>query len=419
MVVDIVFAVAPSWGLVVLAACAHPAAPATAERDLDVEAQPARAVSDANVDVLGAPAVKLTANAPVRAEASAASARIGIIGRDARARVVQIKPPNEGCPKRWLQIAPRGWVCESNVVVATEPPTEAARVPLDDTREPELGRYGTVHGASAWIFDDAADAEANLGHAPEGAMKVRIAGEKIVRGVRYAELGDGSLIEPWALAPISPSSFRGVVLDGALDVAWTRRAAPVRVAPKRAAKVTRTLPMRWQVAVRETTRDGTQVRIGDAAWIARADLRMPIAATELPPGVGQEERWFDVDLDQQILVAYEGLRPVYATLVSTGRAAHRTPPTLARISRKHRTTTMTSTAADDAYSVADVPWTMFYEHTLALHGTYWHDGFGDVRSHGCVNLAPRDARVLYDWAAPDVPPGWTAVYSLGSLVRIR
>jgi hypothetical protein len=75
----------------------------------------------------------------------------------------------------------------------------------------------------------------------------------------------------------------------------------------------------------------------------------------------------------------------------------------------------------ERYSVADVPWTMFYDHDFALHTSYWHDGFGGVRSHGCVNLAPRDARALYQWSSPDVPPGWIAVYgdaeTPGSLVR--
>ena len=54
---------------------------------------------------------------------------------------------------------------------------------------------------------------------------------------------------------------------------------------------------------------------------------------------------------------------------------------------------------------------------------YWHDGFGKQRSHGCINLAPRDARWLYYWSDPIVPPGWTAttgvVEAPGSIVRVR
>jgi hypothetical protein len=77
----------------------------------------------------------------------------------------------------------------------------------------------------------------------------------------------------------------------------------------------------------------------------------------------------------------------------------------------------------DVYSVADVPWTMFYDGDYALHTSYWHDGFGSPRSHGCINLAPHDARLLFRWSSPDVPPGWIAVGGdadhPGSLVRVR
>jgi hypothetical protein len=37
-----------------------------------------------------------------------------------------------------------------------------------------------------------------------------------------------------------------------------------------------------------------------------------------PAGVKPGERWLDVDLDLQIVVAYEGDLPVYATMMSTG-----------------------------------------------------------------------------------------------------
>src|SRR5262249_61126793 len=91
---------------------------------------------------------------------------------------------------------------------------------------------------------------------------------------------------------------------------------------------------------------------------------------------------------------------------------------------KHQSTSMVSDKpGQDLYSVADVPWTMYYDGHFALHTSYWHDGFGYPLSHGCINLAPRDARVLYQWSSPDVPPGWTSVYrdedTPGSLVRVR
>ena len=53
----------------------------------------------------------------------------------------------------------------------------------------------------------------------------------------------------------------------------------------------------------------------------------------------------------------------------------------------------------DYYYLEDVPWTMYYDEARALHGAYWHNGFGYARSHGCVNLGPGDALWLYNWAS--------------------
>jgi lipoprotein-anchoring transpeptidase ErfK/SrfK len=41
---------------------------------------------------------------------------------------------------------------------------------------------------------------------------------------------------------------------------------------------------------------------------------------------------------------------------------------------------------------------MSYAGNFGFHGAYWHDNFGIAASHGCINLAPADAKWLYDWA---------------------
>ena len=59
---------------------------------------------------------------------------------------------------------------------------------------------------------------------------------------------------------------------------------------------------------------------------------------------------------------------------------------------------------DAHYSLEDVPYVQFFDNAVALHGTYWHRDFGHVKSHGCVNLAPLDARWLFDFTGPRVCP---------------
>ncbi len=137
------------------------------------------------------------------------------------------------------------------------------------------------------------------------------------------------------------------------------------------------------------------------------------APKDLAPG----EKWIDVNLSTQTLIAFEGDKPVFATLVSTGRhnnedktKDHRTVQGEFRIREKHVAATMEDDgAADGPYSIQDVPWIMYFEGSYALHGAFWHSKFGHERSHGCVNLHPIDARHVFAWAGPNLPSGWHGV----------
>lgn len=152
-------------------------------------------------------------------------------------------------------------------------------------------------------------------------------------------------------------------------------------------------------------------------WVNLAQLRM--AKPSIPDDVGPDEKWIDVDLTRQQLVAFEGRRPVFATLISSGRRNpydkdhdFPTPTGVFRIREKHVTSTMDGDVASDGpYSIEDVPWVMYFQGSYALHGAFWHDAFGNTRSHGCVNLSPEDARTLFHWAEPVLPAGWHGVFS--------
>jgi lipoprotein-anchoring transpeptidase ErfK/SrfK len=61
------------------------------------------------------------------------------------------------------------------------------------------------------------------------------------------------------------------------------------------------------------------------------------------------------------------------------------------------------------YYVPEVPYAMFFHEAYAVHGTYWHDLFGQPVSRGCVNLRIGDAKKLFEWAGPELPPGQSQV----------
>lgn len=136
---------------------------------------------------------------------------------------------------------------------------------------------------------------------------------------------------------------------------------------------------------------------------------------DLAPG----EKWIDVNLKTQMLVAYEGDKAVFVTAVSTGRENkddkekdHRTPPGTFRIREKHVAATMDGDhATDGPYSIEDVPWIMYFNGSYALHGAFWHSNFGRQQSHGCVNLAPTDAKAMFNWTEPRLPENWHGVWA--------
>jgi lipoprotein-anchoring transpeptidase ErfK/SrfK len=115
----------------------------------------------------------------------------------------------------------------------------------------------------------------------------------------------------------------------------------------------------------------------------------------MPGGVGEGERWIDVNLSQQMTYAYEGSSLVNSFVVSTGTWQHPTVTGTYRVYIKLRYTDM----AGPGYYLPDVPNTMYFYKGYGLHGTYWHSNFGTPMSHGCVNLSIPDSAWLFNWAS--------------------
>ncbi|MEI9940011.1 MAG: L,D-transpeptidase family protein [Pseudomonadota bacterium] len=175
-----------------------------------------------------------------------------------------------------------------------------------------------------------------------------------------------------------------------------------------------------QLTGKEQEFHGTKyAETGDGSWVKRAQIRST-SPGPLPVDLKPNERWIDVNLSTQTVVAFEGDKAIYATLISSGRESkikdkdHRTPTGEWRIREKHITTTMDgdgSAAGDLPYSIEDVPYVMYFFRSYATHGAFWHSNFGSQMSHGCVNLSPLDAKYLFFFADPPLPKGWHGVHA--------
>lgn len=407
----------------------------------------------------------------VRLEPADDSKRIGTIAVDTRVGWRRTAK-GKGCTKPWIEVKPHGWICGDTVEPSTKAPF-GREVPMLERGEIVPGDYGRISGPNASIYTlekkveppkkkfgaktpkptgpvtspsqvDPATADPTKG--PKlvedqpilGTLTVRIYEEATFQGKQYLRISPKAkeYVLKSQVKRLTPSLYMGARLgdDTGWGVpfgfvwprnnwqqAWTYSLPPNRMA-------NRQVPVRMPVPILDTHsgKDGKALayRIGPEEWIGVGDVRV-FQPTPPPPLLKKAERWIDIDLDAQILVAFEGDTAVYATLISSGLKDHLTTTGLYRVWLKESEADMKNLKAEDPYSVATVPWTQFFypEEDLALHTAYWHDQFGKPRSHGCVNLAPRDARWLYYWSDPQMSPGWTMTTGVlempGSVVRVR
>jgi LysM repeat protein len=110
-------------------------------------------------------------------------------------------------------------------------------------------------------------------------------------------------------------------------------------------------------------------------------------------------KWIDVKLSRpQRLTAYEGNKAVFSTLVSAG-STFPTPTGTFNVYIRYRAQAMSG----PGYYLPGVPYVLYFYQNYAIHGTYWHNNFGNPMSHGCVNLPTPAAEWIYNWAGIGTP----------------
>lgn len=338
-----------------------------------------------------------------------------------------------GCAGRWLSVGPTAWVCSTRVRLspgAALAPRTAGPALVDGLpyRYYFVGPDGSLGYAQLRTAEEGApDAELEPGFA---LAVVQVADK--APGDPFGLTTHGLWVPMRDLGAARPPMFHGAEVNGKLDLGWVVVDSAHVYRKPGGRRLPHALRTRFQkVHVLETTqrRHHRWFRIGDDKWMSDREVDVPTAAP-VPAGLRPGERWIDVDTHNQVLTAYEGDKPVFATLVSTGKGREgtelATPKGAFRIWVKLRSTDMDNLENDEAsryYAIEDVPWVMFFKKGYGLHGTFWHHSFGHVKSHGCVNLTPLDAERLFYWSGPRLPAGWSAVlptrYDPGTLVRVR
>jgi hypothetical protein len=207
---------------------------------------------------------------------------------------------------------------------------------------------------------------------------------------------------------------------------------PVHTAPSHAAPVGTRLAYHTEVLVEDEPVDRAGhwwmmpngLGPGVPGYVNDNDGIRHWAPSEPPDQIGSSQLWLDVDLDQQVLGLRRGSDLLFVTLISSGAPGTATPRGIYAIQDKSAWTDMASRPdSDDPYYVEKVPWVMHFKKRYALHGTFWHWGFGHTASHGCINLSVQDARWIFDRVSPSAHGGWQAAVAHktdpGTVLRVR
>ncbi len=326
----------------------------------------------------------------------------------------------------WYETSDALFICEDHVQPSAEPPGPAIdQWAVEGARLPQ--RYAFIRFGATRAYLHPSDYFRNDYEEALGkGFGIVVTGEQVYDGVAFVRTRRHLWIEKGSVRFVEGSSFAGEKLGPGekLAVAWAAR-GPAKVYARPQGPVKKRLGRHTAVHVARTK--GAWAELVGGGWMRRSDLALA-KQTEPPEGVGPSDRWIDVDVAQQVLVAYEGKAPMFATLVSTGRNTKQseTPLGTFRIWVKLDYTDMDDlerTDLDKNYSIQDVPWVQFFKDAYGFHAAFWHDDFGRRRSHGCINLSPSDARYLFQFTQPALPPGWNAILPIPedrpTVVRIR
>lgn len=403
----------------------------------------------------------------IRAEHAAEALILGWLRIGSHVRVRGEPVRTDDCASGWVEIRPRGWVCTgAGLEVTDEPPAASSEIAPDlESRLPYAYYYVVERQVPEWFQlpsrEDQRNAEAHAlrylefldagdtrraerlrageltgepGAPPEVSrfldhgFFVAVNGIEVRSRRRFVRTTRGTYVKESQLEERTGHSFAGVEIGGetglSLPIAFAIRGtrALVRSTDGGVDRMTddeaypaieRLARVDWLRRERVGTESYHVIRMADGEERYVRDWMLAVAeGRERLAGVADDEPWVHVDVSSQTLVMYRGATPFYATLVSSGLEGHDTPEGEFTIHRKMVTDTMAdpgSDLGDDRYRIEDVPWTQYFEGSIALHGAFWHAQYGIIHSHGCVNMSPADARFVFLHTWPEIPAGWHGV----------
>jgi hypothetical protein len=120
----------------------------------------------------------------------------------------------------------------------------------------------------------------------------------------------------------------------------------------------------------------------------------------------ESTKFIDVSLSEQRLRAFENGKLVNTFLISSGNRKFPTPKGEFSVLAKLpvvRYQWSYGAGNPDNYDLGNVPYNLRVMPHKYIHYAYWHNNFGHVMSHGCINVNLANVKWIYRWADEGVP----------------
>jgi hypothetical protein len=279
-------------------------------------------------------------------------------------------------------------------------PEPAWHEPLDAALGVLKYNYAEVTNQKARIyasFQDATGKTGNYGYLPKFPAYVAYTTSRSSDDGHTYFLVNYGWMDGDDLQSLIPSTFSGLLLTREVDFRFGWVLAETQSLDT-AGKPVRTY-QRYQVVheIPATTQKPGYIAIGGDEWLPEGSLAL--VSPVVPPDAGPNTcRFIYANLNTQTLSVFDNCKLVFATLISSGKNSWTFEGRFAVLYKVEYSSITPPTESTSEYYIEGVPYFMTYSGDFGFHAAYWHDAFGSAASHGCINLAPTDAKWLYDWA---------------------
>jgi lipoprotein-anchoring transpeptidase ErfK/SrfK len=288
----------------------------------------------------------------------------------------------------------------TEIPTLTPTPEPAWYQPLDASVGVLKYHYAEVVNDRAKVyasFQDAVGKTGNYGYLPNYPAYVAYTTSRNSDDGQFYYLTNYGWMDGENLQPLTPSTFSGLLLTR--DVTFRFGWVLAGTQSVNAAGTPIQTYTRYQIVheVPAVTQKPGYIAVGADEWLP--DDSVALVSPVVPVDAGEGTcRFIYVNLAEQTLTVYNECKPVFATLVSSGKNSWTFEGRFAILNKVAYSSITPPVESTSEYYIEGVPYFMTYSGNFGFHGAYWHDNFGTAASHGCINLAPADAKWLYEWA---------------------